>query len=255
MALFSNNSTDQITTPLIGTEKAIFIAEKLRSEFIFNMAKLEGNTLSFAEAETVIYGVSVAGKKMSELHQLEHIRDSWDELLAQVKTGSFNTSKYNFCNFNYIVAQDENHDAIGGFRKNEVAISGTDYLPPLAIELDARYQDLLQKIKDMSPVQAALTFFMDASRNQFFGDGNKRSSQLMMNGILMTNGYGPFTISPKDEVEYRTHLIEFYKSNNPCRFYNFLLQQQSKILSRFRVESLSSQKAKQQGTTKTFINR
>lgn len=238
-----------MSSPLIGMVKALYIARKLRNEFIYNMAKLEGNTLSFAEAETVICGTSVAGKRMFELHQIEHIRDSWDLLIEQVKCGAFNTTKYNFCNFNYLVAEDENEDSRGGFRQNEVAISGTEYLPTLAVELDAKYQELLQKIEGLPPLKAGLLFFMEGARNQFFGDGNKRTSQLMMNGILMSNGYAPFTIFPKDEVAYRSKLIEFYETGNGEAFYQFLLQQQAKVLKRFRLDEVSQEKLRQAGQT------
>ena len=254
MVLSQNEATlAKVNSIKIGIEKALYIAEKLRNEFIYNMAKLEGNTLSFAEAETVIYGTSVAGKQMSEIHQIEQIRDSWNELIAQIKNNSFSINKYNFCNFNYIVANGENHDALGGFRKNEVAISGTNFLPPLAIELDAQYQELLKKIEKMCPMQAGLTFFMEASRNQFFGDGNKRSSQLMMNGILMSYGYAPFTISPEDEVSYRTELIKFYESHEAYPFYAFLQKQQAKVLTRFRIDSVTKQQIAQQGKTKPAV--
>lgn len=224
-------------TTKVGKTKALFIAEQLRNEFIYNMAKLEGNTLSYAEAETVIFGTSIAGKKMSELHQIEHIRDAWDELIQQVKDNTFTVNKRNFCLFNYLVARGENSDSIGGFRINEVAISGTEYMPPLAIELEAKFEDLLRFIEPYTPTDRALAFFMEAARNQFFGDGNKRSSQLMMNGILMSNGYSPFTISPKDEVEYRTLLIDFYENHKFPKFRDFLLGQQDKILKRFRISA------------------
>lgn len=226
---------------LIGKERALRIAQKLRNEFIYNMAKLEGNTLSYAEAETVIMGTSVAGKKMSELHQIEHIRDAWDELLEQIKTDTFVLSKYNFCHINYIVSEGENEDSRGGFRRDNVAISGTEYLPPMPIELNACFEEMQDTIKDESIPDKALDVFMISSKNQFFGDGNKRTAQLMMNGLLIGAGYAPITISPKDEVEYREHLIHYYETDEKKDFKIFLLKQQTKVLQRFRLGDDSPQ--------------
>lgn len=234
----------------IGKEKSLFIAKKLRNEFIYNMAKLEGNTLSFAEAETVIYGTSIAGKRMSELHQIENIRDAWNEVINQVENKEFNFRKYNFCYINSIVARGENNDAIGGFRKENVAISGTEYMPPMPLELNLLFDEMHIWInKDSLIAEKALDLFMEASRTQFFGDGNKRTSQLMMNGILMSEGYSPITINPKDEVEYRTLLINYYETNNKEEFREFLYKQQEKIMDRFQINKLQKEKIPLVGQT------
>jgi Fic family protein len=214
------------------------------------MAKLEGNTLTYAEAETVIYGTSVAGKKMFELHQIEHIRDAWNELIEQVRNNSFNYSKYNFCNINYIVAEDENHDSRGGFRKDNVAISGTDYIPPLPIELDAIFNEMIERVEKLSADVKAIDIFMEASKNQFFGDGNKRTAQLIMNGILMMNGYAPISINPKNETEYRDNLIRYYETGEKESFRTFLLSQQAKIMHRFRIDSISEKEIIESASTK-----
>lgn len=44
----------------IGFNQALFIATKMRAQFIYDMAKLEGNTVSYAQAETIVNGQSVA---------------------------------------------------------------------------------------------------------------------------------------------------------------------------------------------------
>ncbi|KGF22834.1 filamentation induced by cAMP (Fic) family protein, partial [Oligella urethralis DNF00040] len=87
----------------IGKEQALFIAHKLRDELIFNMAKLEGNSLTFAETQTVIQGISVAGRPINDLNQVINIRDGWDELINQIKTDTFKVDKENFVLMNKIV--------------------------------------------------------------------------------------------------------------------------------------------------------
>lgn len=207
----------------IGTERALFIAHKLRDEFIFNYAKAEGNSLTFAETQSVINGVSVGEKKMFELHQIEHIRDSWDELISQVKENRFEVSKNNFIHLNSIVAQGENPE-IGNFRQRPVLITGTKYMPPLPMLLDDHFREMMQDYEQSSSYEKGFLLFLHTARNQYFADGNKRTGQLMMNGELMAQGYAPITISPERDSKYRDTLLSFYETNNKSLMIDFLLE-------------------------------
>ena len=50
-------------------------------------------------------------------------------------------------------------------------------------------------------------------KNQYFGDGNKRTAQLIMCGLLILKGYAPFSINFKD-IEYSEALVNFYDDEN-----------------------------------------
>ena len=50
-------------------------------------------------------------------------------------------------------------------------------------------------------------------KNKYFGKGNTRTAQLMMCGLLVSEGYAPFSINFKD-VEYSEALINFYDDEN-----------------------------------------
>ena len=56
------------------------------------------------------------------------------------------------------------------------------------------------------------------TRNQFFGDGNKRTALLMMNETLFRMDYAPITITKSREVEYRTALIGYYEAQSNIAF-------------------------------------
>lgn len=206
----------------IGKERALFIAHKMRDELIFNMAKLEGNTLTFAETQTVIHGISVAGKPMFELHQIEHIRDGWDKIIEQVKKNHFTVNQDNFILINSIVARGENPQ-LGQFRTQPVSISGTQYMPPLPMLLNDAFRNMMVHFNATENIERALDLFLDTARNQYFADGNKRTGQLMMNGELMSRGYAPITISPNNEMRFRDALIRFYESADKAEMMLFLI--------------------------------
>ena len=211
---------------LVGIDNALQIAKKMRDELIFNMAKLEGNPLTFAETQTVIHGISVGGKKMSDLRQIENIRDGWDEIIRQVESRNFIADKQNFIYINSIVAAGENPQ-LGSFRTKPVSISGTKYMPPLPMLLNEAFDNTFSQYQNFDAPDNALVLFLNTARNQFFADGNKRTGQLMMNGSLMSQGYPPITIEPEQELSYRECLIDFYETGQPEKLKTFLLQCQN----------------------------
>ncbi|SUA60416.1 MULTISPECIES: Fic family protein [Oligella] len=213
----------------IGKEQALFIAHKLRDELIFNMAKLEGNSLTFAETQTVIQGISVAGRPINDLNQVINIRDGWDELINQIKTDTFKVDKENFVLMNKIVAKLEN-PSVGDFRIKPVLITGTEYMPPMDMLLSTLFREMLEDFEATSNFQSnhklnfesTFNLFLDTARNQYFEDGNKRTGQLMMNGVLILSGYAPFTISPSRDTEFRQKLLDFYESGNKNEMIDFI---------------------------------
>lgn len=210
------------TIPQIGTERALFIAHKMRDELIYNMAKAEGNSLSFAETQTVINGISVGGKPMFELKQIEHIRDGWNALINQVQSKRFVVDKENFIHLNALVAAGENPE-IGGFRTRPVSITGTHYSPPLPMLLNEKFREMMEAYQSALGYHKGLILFLQTARHQYFADGNKRTGQLMMNGELMMNGYPPITIAPKVDTRYRDELLRFYESGTMDSITEFLI--------------------------------
>ena len=58
--------------------------------------------------------------------------------------------------------------------------------------------------------------------NQFHWDGNKRTGNLMMNGLFLSNGILPCSVPAKRLLEYNTLLMNFYKSNDYKAVIDFL---------------------------------
>lgn len=208
----------------IGKEQALFIAQKLRDELIFNMAKAEGNPLTFAETSTVIHGLSVAGHKMSDLHQVENIRDGWDFVIDAVRNNRFDIDKGLFIHINAIVARDENPYP-GDFRRGMVTISGTKYTPPLALVLNDHFKQMMDNYNTVGDMDSVMDLFLDTARNQYFNDGNKRTGQLVMNGALMMRGHAPFTFAPDADASFREKLLNFYETGEKNDMRQFIYDQ------------------------------
>lgn len=57
-----------------------------------------------------------------------------------------------------------------------------------------------------TPVENALAYFCMGAYRQFNFDGNKRTSRLMMNGILLASGYAAISVPFSREKGYNNHL-------------------------------------------------
>ena len=56
---------------------ALFIANKIHSSLVFNMAKLEGNPFTYPEIKTLLDGVTVGGHKLSDAASHGERSEGW----------------------------------------------------------------------------------------------------------------------------------------------------------------------------------
>ena len=95
--------------------------------------------------------------------------------------------------------------------KSNVRTGGTEYLPPKSTKLDKIFDNGIKELKKIShPIIRAICYFLFGAKCQFFYVGNKRTSRLMMNGILLKNGYPILNIKVKDKLEFNKQMLEFY---------------------------------------------
>ncbi|RZD16657.1 MAG: Fic family protein [Candidatus Acididesulfobacter guangdongensis] len=101
-------------------------------------------------------------------------------------------------------------------------IGGTEYIPSQAEELNEIFTNGIEKIKQIkNPVIRSFIFFGFGCRNQFFWDGNKRTSRLMTNGILLSNGYFMLNIKSKDKKKFNDTMLYFYNTGDYKKLVGF----------------------------------
>lgn len=193
---------------------AFAMAKKDKVDFIYNTSALEGNAMTFPEVQTLLEGITVGGHKLSDEQQILNQNRSLTLLFEMIQNSTFKINKETLCLLHAEVAKEEAL-SWGVFRDASVNIGGTEYLPPRAKELDSIFEEgvfALEKIDDL--ILKALTYFLFGARMQFFFDGNKRTSRLMMNAILLESGFPILNIKAKDKLEFNAQMIRFYDSGN-----------------------------------------
>ncbi|WP_010243705.1 Fic family protein [Acetivibrio cellulolyticus] len=190
-------------------EQNIFLAKKLIAENIYHSARLEGCNVTFPDTKTILDGVSVANMKMNDVECILNLRDAWKYLLSTVEK-PFNLDYA--CKVNEFVARNESLEW-GVLRTGKVGIGGTDYKPEIPVKENVVEQ--INKIMALeNTTEKAIKYFLWGCRSQLFWDGNKRTSTLCANKILIAEGKGILSIKENDLGEFNKRLVSFYDSND-----------------------------------------
>ncbi|MDD3847474.1 MAG: Fic family protein [Syntrophorhabdaceae bacterium] len=212
-----------IDLPEPNRDQAIFRVRKLFPEFVWDTTALEGNPFTFPEVKTLLEGVTVGGHRVEDEVQVLNQAKSWKRLIDMVKDGNFSLDREVFCKLNGIVAREEALEW-GTFRKGGVGIAGTNFKPPAYQELDSLFERGATFINGISnTAEKGMVFYLFGALNQFFYDGNKRTSRLMMNGVLLTDGYDVISVPARQRLEYNEKMIRFYDTLDGTEMMSFLL--------------------------------
>ncbi len=82
-----------------------------------------------------------------------------------------------------------------------------------------------------NPFERATAFFLFGSLQQFFFDGNKRTSRFMMNGMLMTEGIDAISIPAVRAAEFNSRMVDFYASRDATAMMAFVLDCHPEVAS------------------------
>ena len=203
---------------------ACFRLRQFFPDYIFSDVTIEGMATTLPEVKTILDGITHGGSRISDEVEVRNLKESLELLVELVMTSSFKVDKETFCKLHARAAQEE---ALvwGAFRTGGVSLAGTAYKPPAAEMLPVTFEKGIQFINTISnPLEKGIVFFLFGAFRQFFFDGNKRTSRLMMNGILMSNGYDAIMIPAKSKHEFNRLMVEFYDTKTADNIMRFMLK-------------------------------
>lgn len=73
-----------------------------------------------------------------------------------------------------------------------------------------------------NPTDRAITLMLHLMRRQMFFDGNKRTSMLAANQVMISNGCGTISIPIEYQRDFSMLLIRFYETNEMQELKNFV---------------------------------
>ncbi|MBE7644813.1 Fic family protein [Tenacibaculum finnmarkense] len=178
------------------------VTRALEIEYTYESNKIEGNTLTLQETALVIEkGLTVGGKTMTEHLEVINHSQAIDYIKGLAK--SKNTiSERDILQIHSLILQAIDKPNAGVYRKVPVIISGAKHMPPQPFLIAEKMEGLLlwyAKSKDvLHPVELSAEIHERLVTIHPFIDGNGRTSRLLMNLILLQNGY-PIAILKGDD--------------------------------------------------------
>ena len=198
-------------------EQNVFIAKRNIVDNVYANARMEGINVTFPQTQTILEGVNVPNLKINEIQVILNLRDAWNYVINNVEE---KLDLDFICKVNEFVARNESLEW-GKLRNGKVTISGTDYIPEIPVKEKVE-EDTSKILNIENATERAIEYMLYGMRSQLFWDGNKRTSTIIANKILIENGAGIIKVSDKNLEEFNKLLSEFYTTNNKERIKEFL---------------------------------
>jgi Fic family protein len=198
------------------------------ARFTYDSAAIEGNTLSLEETASLLFeNIVPSHKSMREINETLNHKKAFDFLL----TYKGDIDKKLITKLHEFVVKDtlKPHlaDQIGTYRKLQVYIKGTDWMPPKPEEVTKEMKDLLswytRNKKTLNPIVLAAYFHVAFETVHPFVDGNGRTGRLLMNFILRKNNFPMINIPSRIKSKYYAALKEGQLKGNLRPFVELLI--------------------------------
>jgi Fic family protein len=195
-------------------------------EYTYESNRIEGNTLTLQETALVVSeGVTIGGKSMREhLEAINHAQAV--EFIKDIATADVEISERIIKEIHAIILHGINKEEAGKYRSVPVMIVGSKHTPPQPYLIAPQMEQLittyqLMKENKEHPVVIAAFLHDELVKIHPFIDGNGRTSRLLMNLYLLSNGYTITILKGDNEAKqaYYKALEQSHTGNNREPFY------------------------------------
>ncbi len=199
--------------------------ERITIELSWKSSKIEGNTYTLLDTETLIkeHKEAEGHTKKEAVMILNHKKALEYILTHREKFKTLSHRDVEDVHRLLIEGLEVNH----GIRRHAVGITGTAYRP-----LDNKHQILEAMEKTVGAINSAKDAWSKALLSllviayiQPFEDGNKRTSRLLANACLLAHETCPLSFRSIDETEYKKAVTVFYELNNASLMKKLFLEQ------------------------------
>ncbi len=204
--------------------------EYFHTSYTFESNRIEGNTLTLQETHLVINeGITIGGKSMHEHLEAINHQEAIVLLMDLVHNNAAFTA-YRLKQLHQLILKGIDTKNAGVYRKVPVRISGSAHVPPEPYLLDKLMEDYFlfyetQK-SNLHPVLLAAEMHERLVSIHPFIDGNGRTARLVMNLILLQNGYTIANLKGNlaDRMRYYQALEQVQINHENEDFYQLILE-------------------------------
>ncbi len=201
----------------LSQKENVFLAKERLNSIIYNSVKLEGFNTNFFNVKKILNGSNVPSLRLDEINCILNLRDAWNFVLSSIDEP---ITLELICKINAFVSRGESLEW-GVLRTGKVGINGVDYIPDIPDETKI-IADIKNIMKEENITKRSLVLMLYLMRTQAFWDGNKRTSMIVANKIMIENGCGVITIKEEYFKEFNSLLTEYYNTNKMESLLEFL---------------------------------
>ena len=214
------------------------VAKAFDIEYTYESNKIEGNTLTLQETALVVEkGLTIGGKSLNE--HLEAVNHSQAiDFIKEIAQNEEPITEHNLLQIHSLILQGIDNKNAGKYRNVQVLISGAKHVPPQPFLVPKQMEDLFiwyNENKDhLHPVELSAEMHERLVTIHPFIDGNGRISRLLMNLILIQNGF-PIAILKGDaesRLKYYGTLATAQIENNKQPFLDFIAENIEETMER-----------------------
>lgn len=175
-------------------------------ELTYSSNAIEGNTLTRKETAAVVEkGLTIGGKSLVEHLEATNHAKALRDIMRLAQSETLNISENDILTIHNTILRGIDDDNAGYYRSIPVRISGSPVIlpnPRKVPDLMAEFIDWISSNIDIHPVELAAEAHYQLVTIHPFVDGNGRTARLLMNLILIQNGYTPALIRKRDRMKY-----------------------------------------------------
>ena len=185
----------------------ILLAKTFIKENIFYLMCFESKNITFPKIESILQNVNITngGFDAQVTHQL---MNGWKLIL------DIPDSNITFTQILSLHSQIAKEQALewGVLRSGNVSISGTSFSPKIVRQKDI--EEMILKVRNSDDIYKEISYFIPKLiKMQPFWDGNKRTSIILANRLLIENHSGIISINNHHFEEFNNLLSNYYNDN------------------------------------------
>ncbi len=178
--------------------------EDLITRSTYHSNGIEGSTLTYAETYAILYNdnsFKIQGKEPREIYEAINHKKALEIVFKTLEANKEFDERF-IKELNETINQDIRDT--NGYRKVQVFINGTEYIPPEAEKIPNLMNYFVYNYNhdDQDIFSKIARYHIEFERIHPFEDGNGRTGRLLLNYELLKNNIAPVVITKDDRVKY-----------------------------------------------------
>lgn len=186
-------------------------------EWTYHSNAIEGSTLSLRETKVILEdGLTVGGKLLREHLEAVNHKLAIDYVEALAREAQPITER-DVRQIHELVLKGIDAEEAGRYRRGQVRISGSEYVPPGPEAVPSLMADFAKWLNtenaELHPIERAAQAHFQLVHIHPFTDGNGRTARLLMNLLLIGAGYPLAILRQEKRLEYYAALDDAHAGN------------------------------------------